>query len=132
MTVSASIGFSLAGTGLAPATGTVALTYRGSSGIGRLEMTGAHTHVVDLAMMPAEGLKGLLVTVDSLDAAGSPITAPVTLTWTSNGVAKSEKLMPSVDAVAFLAIGNPAPVTGITALSIVSTANAVVHVQCLG
>jgi hypothetical protein len=132
MSASASLGYTLSGTGLASSTGSAALTFTGGGGPGRLELTGAQTYVVDLAMMPAAGLRGLLVVVDSLDAAGTAITAPVTLTWTSNAVAKSEKLMPSADAPAFLALANPSPVTGITALSIVTTANAVVHVACLG
>lgn len=132
MSASASIGYTLSGTGIASSAGAAAITYTGGGGPGRLELTGAQTYVVDLAMMPAAGLRGLLVVVDSLDAAGSAISAPVTLTWTSNAVSKSEKLMPSTDAPAFLAIGNPAPVTGITALSIVTTANAVVHVSALG
>jgi hypothetical protein len=132
VSVAASLGYTLSGTGLASATGSAALTFTGGGGPGRLELTGAQTYVVDLAMMPAAGLRGLLVVVDSLDAAGTAISAPVTLTWTSNAVTKSEKLMPSADAPAFLALANPAPVTGITALSIVTTANAVVHVSAVG
>lgn len=126
----ATIGFTL--TGPAPSTGTTEITYRGAAPGLRIELTGAQTYTIDLAMMPAEGLKALLVVVETVDADNNPITAPVTVRWTSNGVQKEEELSPSVDQAAFLAIGSPAPVNGITALEIESTANAVVRVSALG
>lgn len=128
---SASIGYTLSGTGVESATASSSLTYSSKSAV-RVELTGVDSHTVDLTMMPAAGLKGLLVIVDPLDAAGSPVAAPVTLTWTSNATSKSEKLMPGSDTPGFLALGNPAPVTGITALSVASTSSAVVHVVALG
>lgn len=82
-------------------------------------------------MMPPEGLKGLLVVVDPLDAAGSPVTAPIIIIWTSGENAKSEEI--SAGTVGgFLALCSPSPTNGITALSIVATSSAVVHVACLG
>ena len=128
---SAIIGYTLSGTGLATKAATSALTYSGKSDID-VTLTGVDSYTVDLAMMPAAGLKGLLVIVDPLDAAGSPITAPVTITWTSNAVSKSELISAGSETPGFFAIGNPTPVTGITALSLTSTANAVAHVVALG
>lgn len=128
---SATIGYTLSGTGVETAAATSSLTYSGKSAA-RVELTGVDSYTFDLAMMPAAGLKGLLVIVDPLDAAGSPITAPVTVTWTSNAVAKSELISAGSETPGFLAIGNPTPVTGITALSLASTANAVAHVVALG
>jgi hypothetical protein len=127
---SATLGFTL--TGPAPLTGSSALSYRGHGGSDRIELTGAQTYTIDLAMMPAAGLKGLLVQVDPVDADNNPITAPVTVRWTSNAVEKEEELSPGVDLPAFLVLCSPAPAAGITALEIESTANAVVRVQCLG
>lgn len=115
-------------TGPAPMAPSVLLAYRGFTGAVRLELTGAQTYEVDLAMMPAEGLKGLLVEVETKDAAGATVTAPITLTWTSNGDPKSEELSPG----GFFALASPTPTNGITALSIVSTANCIVRVTALG
>lgn len=103
------------------------LTFTGEGGAGRLELTGAVTYVLDLAMVPAAGCRGLLVVVDLADAAGVAATAPVTLTWTSNAVSKSEEVSPG----GFLALSSPTPAHGVTALSIITTANAVVHAYLL-
>lgn len=111
----------------APMAPSVLLTYRGFSS-DRLELTGAQTYEIDLAMMPAAGLKGLLVEVETKDAAGATVTAPITLTWTSDGDPKSEELSPG----GFFALASPTPTAGITALSIVSTANCIVRVTALG
>lgn len=129
MSATASIGFTL--TGPAPATATIQITYNGQSSADRIEMTGAMTHTIDLAMMPAAGLKGLLVRLDPLDASGAAVTAPVTVTWTSNAVAKSQELSTG-DSGGFIAICSPSPTNGITALSITSTADCVVRVAALG
>lgn len=123
---SATLSFAL--TGPTPLAASVALTYRGFSNAGRVELTGAQTYEIDLAMMPAAGLKGLCVQIDTVDAANNTVTASITLTWTSNGTEKSEELSPG----GFLALGSPSPTNGITALSITSTANAVIHVTALG
>lgn len=128
---SASIGFTLTGTGVTPSAASSSLTYSGKSEA-RIELTGVDSYTIDLAMMPAAGLKGLLVIVEPLDAADSPITDPVTVTWTSNAVSKSEKISAGPETPGFFAIGNPSPVTGITALSLASTANAVVRIVALG
>lgn len=130
MTVAATFGFSL--TGPVPSAATVNLTARGVGGAPRVELTGAQTYEIDLEMMPAEGLKGMLVVLEPLDAEGSPIEAPITVTWTSNSVEKSEEISATTDRPGFIALCSPSPVNGITALSIVTTANAVVHVTALG
>lgn len=111
-----------------------ALTYEGASPGLRLRLTGAQTYVVDLAMIPSAGLRGLLVILDPLDADGSPVTAPITLTWTSNSVSKSQELSAGTapQVPGFFALASPDPTHGITALSIVTTANAVVHVTAFG
>ena len=61
------IGFTLSGP--SPATDTTDVSYTGISGGIRLELTGAQTYVVDLAMIPAAGLRGLGV-VAALDDYG--------------------------------------------------------------
>ena len=109
-------------------TAQVTVSYRGSTGLQRLELTGAQTYTVDLAMMPAAGLRGLHVTVDDHDAAGAPVTTPIRIGWTSNAISKSEELSPG----GVFQIASPRPVAGITALSIITTANAVVHLAALG
>lgn len=79
-------------------------------------------------MMPAEGLRGLRVALDALDAAGVPVAEPITVTWTSNALEKSEELSPG----GFLVLCSPRPTNGITALSITSGASCVVHVTAVG
>lgn len=110
---------------------TITLTYKSAGELPRLEIAGAGTYAVDLAFVPAAGCKGLLVIVDALDASGSP-AAPIEVEWTSNALTKSEELAPSVDQPAALMLASPAPVNGITALSIITTGPAVVHVLGLG
>jgi len=44
-----------------PTSGQITITYSGQGGPGRLELTGAQTYPIDLAMMPSAGLRGLLV-----------------------------------------------------------------------
>lgn len=123
-----SLTFSASLTGPAPVAPSVSLTYHGHTHLGRLELTGAQTYDVDLAMMPAAGLKGLLVELDTKDAAGATVTDAVSVRWTSNSVQKSEELSPG----GFFALCSPTPVNGITALSIISTANAIVRLTALG
>ncbi len=110
------------------ASGSVILTYHQLASAARLELTGAQTYPIDLAMMPAAGLKGLLVIYDAIDASGVTVTAMASVRWTSNGVPKNEELSPG----GLFLIASPAPANGITALSIVVTANAVIHVHALG
>lgn len=111
-----------------PLNGSISVTYSGLSEMPRLELTGAQTYEIDLAWAPSEGLKGLVVTLDTADAAGAVVEDPIAITWTSNAVSKSEELSPGG---AFL-ICSPTPTNGITALSIVTTANAVVRLAALG
>ena len=109
-------------------TASAVLSFTRMESIGRLEMTGAGSHTVDLVGMGSAGLKGLLVMIDTLDALGVALTAVVKLTWTSNSTSKTEE----ISAGGFFALANPAPTTGITALAIVVTAPAVVHLWALG
>jgi len=111
-----------------PLSAQIALTYTGLGHIVRLELTGAQTYPVDLGMIPAEGCKGVLVLVGEKDAAGAALTAPVTLRRTSNAVSKDEEIS---GGGAFM-IASPSPANGITAISIVTTANAVVQIIVLG
>lgn len=111
-----------------PLNGSISVTYSGLSEMPRLELTGAQTYDFDLAWAPSEGLKGLVITFDTTDGAGAAVEDPITLTWTSNVVSKSEELSPGG---AFL-LCSPTPTNGITALSIVTTANAIVRVAALG
>ena len=106
----------------------VSLQYDASASLGRLPLTGAQTYEVDLALIPAAGLKGLLIYVERVDAAGAEVTTPISMAWTSNGDDKSEELSPG----GALLLVSPNPQHGITALSIVTTSNALVHVYALG
>lgn len=115
-------------TGPAPIAYPVALTYTSFQALARLEFSGADTYEVNLAAVPAEGLRGLLVQVEALDAAGSAATAPIVVQWTSDGAQKSEEIAPG----GFFALASPAPQNGVTALSIVVTAACVVRVVALG
>jgi hypothetical protein len=126
------LGFSLTGTGVVPVADSTEITYTGAAPGLRLELTGSQVYEVDLAMMPAEGLRGLLVIVEAVDQGGNPIAAPVVVRWTSNAVEKEEELAPGVGLAAFFLLCSPAPTAGITALEIESTADAVVIVHALG
>lgn len=86
-----------------------------------IPLTGAVTYAVDLAMMPAAGLQGLQVSIDRTDAAGNAVSAPVRVTMTPGGYVD---LKPG----GALAIASPGTAAGITALTLTSTANAVVRV----
>lgn len=90
-----------------------------------LPLTGAQTYNVDLAMMPGTGLTGLVVSVDKTDAFGGAVTAPVKVVFTNGYLWIPPGGAMSVAAPA-LASG------GITSLSLVTTANAVVHVSACG
>lgn len=115
-------------TGGANLAGKVALSYTGESVAGQLTLTGATTYTIDLAMMPAAGLRFLLVSLGTLDGSGAAVSAPVTIHATSNSLAWSLELSPG----GVFQFANPAPVHSITALQIISTANAVVYVAGLG
>lgn len=121
----ASVSFTESSTG---ASVTIPITYQDAGGVPRIEMSGSQTYPVDLAMMPAAGTKVLIVWVDAHDAAGGIPTAPLTVTWTSNAVSKSQPIGPG----SALLIADPSPVHGPTALSLVSTVSCVAHVAALG
>lgn len=115
-------------TGPAPATKTATITYTGLSCADPIQITGAQTYAIDLAMMPAAGLRVLRVEVDTTDAAGDTVSTPITLQYTANNVQHSLELSPG----GHVGIASPAPTNGITALSIITTANAVVRVTAAG
>lgn len=80
---------------------------------------------IDLAMMPATGLAYVNVSVGLVDSLGGTVTAPVKVVFT-NGYAW-------VPPGGFIAIAAPSLASGgITSLSLVTTANAVVTVTAMG
>lgn len=90
-----------------------------------LPIAGAGTYVVDLAMMPAAGLTWLQVSVGKTDALGATVTAPVHVTFTGGAV--------WVPPGGLLAIAAPALASGgVTSLSLVTTAAALVTVTAIG
>lgn len=127
---SLALGFTLSGP--SPATDTTDLTYTGATGAIRLALTGAQTYVIDLAMMPAAGLRGLLVVLESLDAAGSPVTAPITVEWSRGETIHEIEVSATATEIGFFSLGSPDPTAGITGLSIISTASCVVRVTACG
>lgn len=103
----------------------VPFTYSAQVGAETIPITGAGTYVVDLAMMPATGLQGLLVGVDRTDPIGGIVTAPVKLLFTGGFI-----WLPPGGA-----LGLAAPLlaaNGITSLSLVTTAACIVHVTANG
>lgn len=110
-------------------TGSTSFTYSAAGGPGRLVLTGADTFAVDFAMFGGASVKLLLVSVDTTDNAGAAVSTPVTVRRTVNSLTVNEPLGPGD----FLLLTNltAATTTGTTALTLVSTANAVVHVIAL-
>jgi hypothetical protein len=100
-------------------------TYTASTGQQEIPLTGAQTYTVDLAMMPADGVQMLLVTVDRLDADGAAATDPVRVALTPGGYVD----LPPRGALAVLAPGTEG---GITGLTLTSTANALVRLVANG
>ena len=88
-----------------------------------LKLTGSGTRVLDLGTLPAAGLKGLLI---KLDAAVGAV--PIKVQFNGGGAPGASEISPG----GFLAIGSPNPVAGITAISIVFTADSTVRVWVLG
>lgn len=104
----------------------VTLTYTAATGEGEtIPLTGAQTYAVDLAMLPAAGAQGLLVEVDLKDAAGVAATAPVRVTLTPGGYVD---MMPG----GFLVVAAPGTAAGVTAMTLTSTASALVRVSAYG
>lgn len=106
----------------------VQVVFHGSTGEQRIELTGAQTYAIDLVMVPTAGLRGLRVVYEPLAADGTAASANITIRRTVNGVSRDEPLSPG----GWLAFADPAPTAGTTALSIISTADAVVRVLGLG
>lgn len=86
-----------------------------------LNFAAAATQVVNFGTLPAAGAKALLVVYEQ--KTGAP---PITLTL--NGSATPLELATG----GFLMLGSPAPVAGVTALSVVATAACRVRVWLLG
>lgn len=74
---STSMLYGISGTSI---TGRVTFGYSTLEALERLELTGAGTYEVDLAWAPSAGVKGILITFDTLDADGMAVTAPITIT----------------------------------------------------
>lgn len=127
-TVTGAVAYPLA-TGLFPATpptsAIVGITYTAAVTYPSLTFTGTQTHAIDLATMPAAGLRALFVSFDAVDASNVPVITPVTVNFTPGG---SQELTPG----GVLVFASPTPAAGITAISIASTANAVLHVAAFG
>lgn len=87
----------------------------------RLIMTGAGTTTVPFGTVGAPGLKMLLIEYEA-----DPLALPIQLKF--NGGTDPLELAPG----GFLAYGNPVPTTGITALTITRTGDAVVRVRLFG
>ena len=124
----ATIGYSVSAPDVPPLIKSILLSYGGSGGPGRVALTGSATYTVDAAFLPAAGAKLVLVTVDTVDDTGSPVLTPITIRRIVNGVTINDPLGPG----GVFLLADPAPSADTTALSIVHTANAVVHVYLLG
>lgn len=90
-----------------------------------LVLSGAGTQVVDLGTIPVAGAKEVQIEVD---ADSSPSAAPVNVQFNGVGAPGNIEISPGGG----LKVSNPNPASGITALSIVFTASACVHVRILG
>lgn len=89
-----------------------------------IPLTGAMTYNVDLAMMPAAGLQGLMITIAKTDANGAPVSVPVRVNLTPGGYV----MLPPGGG---LALAAPLLAASITGISLVSTANALARVSAL-
>ena len=85
-----------------------------------LNLTGSGTKVIPFGTVPAAGLKGLLLKVDA-NPTGTPVTVAI------NGGTPFE-----VSPGGFVALGSPAPVAGVTAISVTHTSANKVRVWALG
>lgn len=90
-----------------------------------IPLTGSQTYNVDLAMLPANGAQAWMVRVDMVDASGAPVSTPVRVNFTPGGY---RYVVPG----GFVAECAPKGSVGVTALQLVSTANAVAHVTVMG
>ncbi len=88
-----------------------------------LQLVGAGTYVVGMGTVPAAGAKGLLVEVDPATTA-----VPIQVQYNTGTAAGAVEVSPG----GFFAYFNPNPVAGITAISIVYTADVGVRVRVLG
>ncbi len=100
------------------------LTVTGAESGLLIALTGSMTYDIDLAMLPAAGCQGWLVRIETLDAAGAPVSAPVRVNFTGG-----YRMLPPGG---FICEGAPHTTTGITTLQLVSTANALAHVSAAG
>jgi hypothetical protein len=90
-----------------------------------IPLTGVQTYNVDLAMIPSNGAQAWMVRVDALDASGAVAAAPVRVNFTPGGYRY-------VSPGGWLVEAAPKTGVGVTALQLVSTANALVHVTVFG
>jgi hypothetical protein len=108
-----------------------ALPYGASGAFGsevkfRYELTGAGTRVVNFGTAGSPGAKFLAVSVD-LPEEGGPAVSPVNVQVNGGGAPGQVE----VSAGGFVILCSPTPATGITSLSLVHTADAVVTVRIL-
>ena len=127
---SASLSVTLASSATAVPARSVTIPYTAAGGPGQLPLTGAQTFVVDLTMFGGASIKGIVIVMDTVDVDGVAVSTPVTLRRVVNSVTINEPLGPGdVFALSNLSASGT---TGTTALTIVSTANALLHVAVLG
>jgi hypothetical protein len=86
-----------------------------------LNISGAGSQVISFGTLGSPGAKALLIEVDA-SSTGAPINVNV------NGGTDDLEISPG----GFLALGSPAPVTGITSITIVSTTANKVRIRVLG
>lgn len=126
---SLALGYTL--NGPSPRTYAPTLDYQQHTGPQRIVMTASQVYTLDLTIMPAGGLKGVLVEVEPLDAAGNPVPTdaePLTVRWTSNSETKNQ----NISAGGFFVLSSPYPVLGITNLGLIAAADCIVRVAAIG
>lgn len=90
-----------------------------------IALTGSQTYNVDLAMLPSNGAQGWMVRVGTTDANGAPVSTPVRVNFTPGGY----RYIPPGGWIQEAA---PHTTVGVTALQLVSTANALVTISAVG
>lgn len=114
------------------ASGTVGYTAQG--GDPWLPLVASVPYAVDFAMLPPTGARAILVSIDTQDSASPPNTLPSTATvavaFTINGTPQAIPLGPG----GAIQIVNPSPgtTTGVTAMTLTASVNAIAHVTVLG
>jgi hypothetical protein len=88
----------------------------------RLSLSGSGTKVLDLGSVGAPGAKGLMILVEA-----SSTAAPVEVRLNGSATGGVE-----VSPGGLMVVGNPSPVSGITAVSLVYTTAVTVRIWLLG